>query len=313
MSKKRSGQFRRRSPVAHRATPALDDVRTNTNECVFDRYECKSCTKALHEETGSIGANPSLTKLITAWPLLQPHLRETILTLVDAGRPLEPIAARDNPKQKLCSNPIGVLHDIDVHETESLRRSILKALRHTPEEFGLRMDCDGWVDIREVGAIIARFTAYDQTVGVDDLIRAINGLRFGNRIEVLADCVRASYGHSTNRFNPMRTAIPDVPIFHGTSSDLWPLINTFGLLRGNRRFVQLTSDFEYAQRIASAHNGSPIVIQIRNTQASELGIQFIPTATHVWLATDIPSDCLQLWLVEPPTDDDYLAGDHPSF
>ena len=173
--------------------------------------------------------------------------------------------AGEKPQRERCSKRKSVLDDLDAYEADSLRRTVLKALRHKPDDFGLRMDCDGWVDVREVGAIIALLTAHDQIVEVDELFRAIDELRFGDRIEVVADCIRASYGHSTSRFNPIRSAIPDVPLFHGTSSDLWPLINIFGLLRGNRRFVQLTSDFEYAQKIASAHKGSPIVIQIRST------------------------------------------------
>jgi len=175
------------------------------------------------------------------------------------------------------------------------------------------MDCDGWVDVREFGDVISRFTDHFQCVEVDELIQAIGGLGFGDRIEVLADCMRATYGHSTSRFNPTRTVLPDLPLFHGTSSDLWPWINTFGLLPGNRRFVQLTTDFDYDQRIASARKGSPIVIQIRSTQAAELGIQFYPTATHVWLANNIPTDCLQLWRIEPPTVDAFWGEDHPNF
>ena len=313
MNKKRSETLRRRTSRSPGITPVLDVVKSNSNECVFGNGKNKSCPNSPNEEKDSFETNCSLTRLVTTWPLLQPHVRDTILTLVDAVDPLKSIESPERPQRIRCTQLKDVLDDLDAYEADSLRRTILKALRHKPEDFGLRMDCDGWADVREVGAIIVRFTAYDQTVGVDDLISAIDGLRFGNRIEVLADCVRASYGHSTNRFNPMRTAIPDVPLFHGTSSDIWPLINTFGLLRGNRRFVQLTSDFEYAQRIASAHKGSPIVIQIRSIQASDLGIQFIPTATHVWLATEIPNDCLQLWLVEPPTDDDYWGSDHTRF
>ncbi len=57
-------------------------------------------------------------------------------------------------------------------------------------------------------------------VDVDELINAIRGLGFGDGIEVLADFIRASYGHSTMRFNPIRTAIPDEPLFQGTSCDL---------------------------------------------------------------------------------------------
>ena len=97
MNKNRSGKFHRRSPMARRVTPVLNDVRTNSTEYVLGNYGCKSCPKALHTETGSKASNSSVTRIIAAWPLLQPHVRETILTLVDAVARIEWIAACDNP------------------------------------------------------------------------------------------------------------------------------------------------------------------------------------------------------------------------
>ncbi len=259
----------------------------------------------------------TLARVVDAWPSLQPHLQETILTLLDNVLPRRSASTIQRPNPNQVSNIALELFGQDTDQRETLRRTILKALRHKPNDFGMRMDCDGWVDIRHVGLIACPFIADETDIDLDDVFKLVSDLDFGDRVEVLADCIRATYGHSTKHFRPTKLTIPKEPLFHGTSCDFWPLINTFGLLPGNRRFVQLTSDFDYAQEIAESHKGKPIVIQISTSHATELGVQFYGTSTHVWLATKIPSDCLQLWLVDPPCgDDDWLDSqfsDSPSF
>jgi RNA:NAD 2'-phosphotransferase (TPT1/KptA family) len=62
-----------------------------------------------------------------------------------------------------------------------------------------------------------------------------------------------------------------------------------------RRFVQLTSNFSYAQAIAN-QTPSPVVFQILREQALADGIRFFETGTHVWVSDAIPADLLQCWL-----------------
>ena len=251
-----------------------------------------------------------LARVVDAWSSLQPHLQETILTLVDNVLPRRSVATIQRPNPNQVSNIALELLGQDTDQRETLRRTILKGLRHKPNDFGMRMDCDGWVDIRQVGLIAFPFIANETDIDLDDVFKLVTELDFGDRVEVLADCIRATYGHSTKHFRPTKETIPKEPLFHGTSCDLWPLINIFGLLPGNRRFVQLTKDFDYAKEIAESHKGKPIVIQISTSHATELGVQFYGTSTHVWLSTHIPSDCLQLWLVDPPSGDDDWLDSH---
>ena len=85
------------------------------------------------------------------------------------------------------------------------------------------------------------------------------------------------------------------------------MIECFGLSPAKRRFVQLTTDFDYASQIANSHSRSPIVLQVSTTEAIANGVRFYSTDTHVWLATAVPATCLQVWL------DDTFALDEPLF
>jgi len=63
-----------------------------------------------------------------------------------------------------------------------------------------------------------------------------------------------------------------------------------------RQFVQLTTDFDYAREVASKLPGNPVVLQISTYSAEQLKVRFFSTGTHVWLATPIPTSCLQVWM-----------------
>lgn len=88
------------------------------------------------------------------------------------------------------------------------------------------------------------------------------------------------------------------------SSRNLPSISCFGLQSMRRRFIQLTTDFDYANAIAEQHGGSPVVFQVSLNSAIEAGVRFYWTPSHVWLSTPIPYDCLAIWMTQAPTVDD---------
>lgn len=183
---------------------------------------------------------------------------------------------------------------------DQLRRQLLGALRHTPEKFQLRMDRDGWVDALDIGDVINLLLGAERIWDCDSVHRFALEIGLAVRIQFKNGYCRASYGHSTSRFNPFAAETPDCCLYHGTTSNKVPFIELFGLQPGNRRFVHLSNDIEYASHVACKEFQQPVVYQIRRLDAIDLGVQFYATGTHVWLATAIPADCLQLWMNEAP-------------
>jgi len=136
----------------------------------------------------------------------------------------------------------------------------------------------------------------DQRSSIQDLETILDELGLNDRVQIKDHRVRATYGHSTKQFAPSTSAIPDQPLFHGTSANNWAMIECFGLSPFKRRFVQLTTDFDYASQIAKSHGRSPMVLQVATVQAIESDVKFYPTDTHVWQASTIPPICLQIWM-----------------
>jgi putative RNA 2'-phosphotransferase len=235
----------------------------------------------------------SINRIVDAWPNLPPHIRETILTLVDSI-PSRQFHFRHEEQPSVQSTSSNDFH-MEGASKDFLRRSLLKALRHCPEQYNLNMDSDGWVNTVELGQLFRHLTGTN-VPDFDQLLQVFLELDLIDRIQTKSGFVRAAYGHSTYRFAPSNTAIPDQPLFHGTSASNWSMIECFGLSPVKRRFVQLTTDFDYVSQIANLHGRSPIVLQVATAHAIECDVKFYPTGTHVWQATAVPAICLQIWL-----------------
>jgi putative RNA 2'-phosphotransferase len=212
---------------------------------------------------------PKLISIAQVWSKLPPHVQDTMVLLAE-------LKADGMTTHTLPGN-------------QHLQRSILRALRHAPQDFGLTMDADGWVPRSQVESLIHRGYLDDP-----DQFQLLL-MQLGDRIQVKGEFVRAAYGHSCDEYQPTQNSIPDKPLFHGTTDERWPMIEMFGLVPGRRKFVQLTSDFDYANNIAHLQLGEPIVLQVTTQAAIQAGIKFYPTGTHVWLAERLPAEFLQFW------------------
>ena len=263
------------------------------------------CTNSASATASPWQPSSPIDRIYAVWPHLPPHIRDTILTLIDSVY--------------ICQSRYQVEDQSSVHSTTNnrikldgiskdiLRRTILKALRHSPELYALQMDTDGWVKSVEMRHFISLITGTDAVPEFDEVLRVFQEIDLIDRVQFKQGFVRATYGHSTEQFAPSTSAIPDQPLFHGTSVDNWSMIECFGLSPAKRRFVQLTTDFDYANQIANSHSRSPIMLKVAAAEAIALGVKFYSSNTHVWLATAVPATCLQVWL------DDTFPLEEPLF
>lgn len=185
---------------------------------------------------------------------------------------------------------------IDANEQcKPLGRKILRVLRHVPEEVYLRMEPDGWVRVEQLGEVINHWCNCDTRWKTSTLQPLTHELGMADRVQFDRNWCRAAYGHSTQLYRPTTFAEPSELLFHGTRASNWQMIECFGLAPMRRRFVQLTTDFDYAMQIASQEE-TPIVLQVLRAQAIAEGTRFLSTGSHVWLAEAIPAHLLQVWL-----------------
>lgn len=229
------------------------------------------------------GISPRLVTILDAWNDLSPHVQETMTLLSELRSP------RNCGSNKPCCQPPANARCI-VARLCSLRSAIIHALRHAPESYDLEMDAEGWVSVVGLVAFAHEILGSVTHANIAEVIRPL-----GDRIELDGNRIRATYGHSTSCFAPQSPCVPDVPLFHGTLHDNWPMIELVGLQPMKRRFVQLTTDYEYASEHLSKKRRDPLILQVMTKAAMDTGVQFFNTGTHVWLASHVPSAYLQLW------------------
>jgi putative RNA 2'-phosphotransferase len=162
------------------------------------------------------------------------------------------------------------------------------ALRHDPARFGLDLDDEGWTNLEDL-VIAIRFDRYDWGHINDAVLKTtIEGM---DRFEIRDDRIRATYGHSVELGKLPPVALPPTVLFHGTTNDALPAIRRDGLRSIGRRSVHLTSDREYALRVANAKQGQAVVL-VRAAEAHASGRAFRRANDHVWLTDQVEASFL---------------------
>jgi len=174
---------------------------------------------------------------------------------------------------------------------ERLSRLLAYVLRHHPEEFGLDMDTRGAVRLD------ALVEALRQRPGFEDLTRdrietLVNAGPGAARFAIENDTIRARYGHSLTQPIAYEEADPPALLFHGTTPAAAEEILAEGLTAGERQRVHLSVDTPAAREVGRRHCPEPVILEIDTECATKGGVRFYRGGPSVWLADDIPPQCI---------------------
>jgi putative RNA 2'-phosphotransferase len=168
-------------------------------------------------------------------------------------------------------------------ERELIIRTLAYALRHNPWQFGLDLDPEGWTSIDQLVESF-RFLRYDWALLEWSHIEL--AIQDSGRYQVKAGRIRAAYGHSIPLGILPDIRVPPTALFHGTAENALPMIFREGLKPMGRRFVHLSSDRDYALRVANSKQGHAVLVVLAD-QAHAAGITFRRANEHVWLTEGI--------------------------
>ena len=88
---------------------------------------------------------------------------------------------------------------------QKLSREVSYALRHAPQEYGLELDAEGWVDVKRLLEALQKKEMW-RDVSVDDL-EEMGRHSDKKRHEICGGRIRAFYGHSTPE--KLQNRLPD--------------------------------------------------------------------------------------------------------
>lgn len=161
-------------------------------------------------------------------------------------------------------------------------------LRHEAAKFGVALDEHGFADVESVLSVLQKsFPELTQNDLLDLAARDEKG-----RFEIVADKIRARYGHSVYVKPTAEPTEPPGILYHGTSRTAAQRILEQGLRPMRRRFVHLSRTIEEARKVGRRHSRDVVIFEIQALAARKAGIDFF-IESNTYLAEYIPAVFLE--------------------
>ena len=173
-----------------------------------------------------------------------------------------------------------------------LSKTVARALRHAPEQFGLELDEQGWTPVQDLLAALRKRRPEWKSLGESDLATMIERST-KRRYEMRDGNIRAYYGHSVQEKIQKTSAEPPQTLYHGSSVEAARLVLREGLRPMNRQYVHLSTDPATAMLVGKRRSAAPVILEIWAADAYRAGIRFYPGNEDVWLADGIPAEFIK--------------------
>lgn len=179
---------------------------------------------------------------------------------------------------------------LDEAKTEQLGRLVAGALRHFPDDLGLAMDSNGWVDLSVLGEVVKSRHRWANKNLVISLVQSDPKTRYeiddNNR-------VRARYGHSVKvDLDHPENKLPK--LYYGASEEEADRILEIGLKSASQRYVHLSTTPEKAWHVATFRTGNPRVIQADAASAQAAGVKMMIVNEDIVISDMIPAEYLSM-------------------
>lgn len=164
-------------------------------------------------------------------------------------------------------------------------------LRHKPEEIGMKLNEEGFVNVEELLDNMCKHGKQINKQMLDEIVQTDNKQRYSyNDNETM---VRANQGHSIKVNLNLVPIIPNKPLFHGTGESLVDSILKTGLNKRKREYVHLSENIDTALNVGS-RKGIPIILEIDTEQMTKDGLVFYQSKNNVWLTDHVPSKYIKV-------------------
>ncbi|ASJ01232.1 RNA 2'-phosphotransferase [Thermococcus gorgonarius] len=163
-------------------------------------------------------------------------------------------------------------------------------LRHSPEEFGLKPDVEGFVSLGEL--VKALKTVYSDVD--EEFVREIVVHDPKGRYEIRGNKIRARYGHSFPVSLNHEEDTESRFLYHGTPRRNLPSILKEGLKPMKRQFVHLTTSKSEALETGRRHGRDVALLIIDADCLRREGLKVYKAGKNVRIVERVPPDCIML-------------------
>ncbi|MDH7509074.1 MAG: RNA 2'-phosphotransferase [Methanomassiliicoccales archaeon] len=173
-------------------------------------------------------------------------------------------------------------------ELDQIGRTMAGVLRHFPEKFGLKMDSQGFVSLKDfVNALRTQQRRY-HWIRPYHIIAIIETDPKG-RYEVSNDMIRATYGHTIELDLKLPTDNTPEKLYYPTTPEEADIILETGLKPSDRKLVHLSKTYKDAVIAGSVRTDSPVILEIDAKKAVEDGIVIQRAGKTVFLVEEVPA------------------------
>lgn len=160
-----------------------------------------------------------------------------------------------------------------------------KILRHTPHEFGIVLDEEGYCDVQDLLDAIRTNDSFWSDIVLENIEQVVTECP-KTRFELNGNQIRARYAHSIIKISYQQGTPPDV-LHHGTHEGTVEIVMKDGIRSMNRKYVHLSETTHFAT-LSGKRRGNPVLLLVDTKSAQENGVIFYYAGNEVWLADYIP-------------------------
>ncbi|HPP44458.1 MAG TPA: RNA 2'-phosphotransferase [Methanomassiliicoccaceae archaeon] len=189
----------------------------------------------------------------------------------------------------MCGEPGKFL--MSDQELERIGRTMAGALRHFPEKFGLHMDEQGFVPMREFIYAVKKNNPRYHWLRPHHIIALIETDPKG-RYQSSTDLIRATYGHTIDL--DLRLPTDNIPdrLYYPTTEEEADIILETGLKPSDRKMVHLSKTYADAYNAGRVRTDTPVILEIDAKRAMESGMEIQRAARTVYLIGEVPAQFL---------------------
>jgi len=196
----------------------------------------------------------------------------------------------------LCGQEGRFLMSAD--ELESIGRMMAGTLRHFPEKFELKMETNGFIDLREFIDALQRTRRRLQWLRPHHIVAIIETDPKG-RYEYRDGKIRATYGHSIDvELDLPTTGIPD-QLYYPTTQEEVDIVLETGIKPSDRKKVHLSKTYENAAEAGRVRTPNPVILEIDTARAIASGLVIMKAGKTVFLVDNMPHEFLKKAEIPP--------------
>jgi putative RNA 2'-phosphotransferase len=192
---------------------------------------------------------------------------------------------------------------MDARELDHIARIVAGILRHFPDRYGLKVDPQGWVQVKYlVQAIRSQHRNYQWLKPHHIVALAMTDPK--GRYELRDEAIRATYGHTVDVSLDLPTEGVPEALFYPVTPEELDIVMEVGLKPTDRKMVHLSLTAQDAFNAGRVRCDTPTILSIDTAKAKEAGHVIQKAGKTVFLVDWIPPEMISKYDGEPPHAED---------